>query len=218
MESEIKHCPRCDQTLPTGMFNKRKHHSGNIGLDGWCKICRGAYKKSYNRTQIVRRRLYAVEYNKGHPRRATPERSKKYYAKHREQRAAYGRAHRTQQNLRRVTRMKQDPNYRLKVLLRASMHKTLKGIEHSTHMLQLLGCSVGEFRKYLERQFKKGMTWDNWGQYGWHIDHIIPIARFDLTKEEKQHRCFHYTNLQPLWWYQNLEKSDKIIERQLILM
>ena len=42
------------------------------------------------------------------------------------------------------------------------------------------------------------MTWDNYGGY-WHIDHIIPCCRFDLTKEEEQLKCFHYTNLQPLF-------------------
>ena len=61
------------------------------------------------------------------------------------------------------------------------------------------------------------MTWDNHGNgwYGngmnqWHIDHIIPCASFDLSKEEEQYRCFHYTNLQPLWAYDNLSKGNKI--------
>jgi desulfoferrodoxin (superoxide reductase-like protein) len=63
----------------------------------------------------------------------------------------------------------------------------------------------------LEKQFKLGMNWDNYGRSGWHIDHIKPCASFDLTKKEEQLKCFHYTNLQPLWARENLIKSDKIL-------
>ena len=53
------------------------------------------------------------------------------------------------------------------------------------------------------------MSWDNQGE--WHIDHIIPCASFDLTNEEEQEKCFHYTNLQPLWAIDNMVKGCKII-------
>jgi hypothetical protein len=54
------------------------------------------------------------------------------------------------------------------------------------------------------------MTWQNYGYYGWHIDHIKPCASFDLRKPSEQRKCFHYSNLQPLWAKDNLQKSDKI--------
>jgi len=54
------------------------------------------------------------------------------------------------------------------------------------------------------------MSWDNHGFKGWHIDHIIPCSAFDLTKVEEQKKCFHYTNLQPLWAKDNLSKGDKL--------
>lgn len=60
----------------------------------------------------------------------------------------------------------------------------------------------------MERQFKPGMSWDNYGQYGWHIDHIKPLARFDLRDPVQVKQAWHYTNLQPLWWHENLAKSD----------
>jgi hypothetical protein len=53
------------------------------------------------------------------------------------------------------------------------------------------------------------MSWNNYGIKGWHIDHIKPCSSFDLSDLEQQKKCFHYTNLQPLWWYDNLIKSDK---------
>jgi hypothetical protein len=61
---------------------------------------------------------------------------------------------------------------------------------------------------HLQKQFKEGMTKENHGL--WHIDHIRPISSFDLTKPEQQIKCFHYTNLQPLWAKENLSKGSKI--------
>ena len=85
----------------------------------------------------------------------------------------------------------------------------MAGTSKSAATLELLGCSVEELKKHLENQFIKGMTWNNYGLHGWHIDHIKPCASFDLTKEEEQRKCFHYTNLQPLWAKDNLSKSNK---------
>ena len=75
--------------------------------------------------------------------------------------------------------------------------------------IDLLGCSVEELRIHLEAQFVEGMNWENYGLYGWHIDHIRPCSSFDLTDAEQQRICFHYTNMQPLWAKDNLKKSDK---------
>lgn len=63
----------------------------------------------------------------------------------------------------------------------------------------LTGCSYSFLMGWLERQFTQGMTWDNYGDEGWHMDHIRPCSTFDLTQEEQQYECFNYTNLQPLW-------------------
>jgi len=72
----------------------------------------------------------------------------------------------------------------------------------------LAGCTLSKLKQHLEGQFQEGMTWDNYGFYGWHIDHIKPCAAFDMTNEEEQRACFHYTNLQPLWAAENLSKND----------
>lgn len=63
------------------------------------------------------------------------------------------------------------------------------------------------------------MTWDNHGVGAghWNLDHIFPCAMFDLTQKCEQQKCFHYTNLQPLWSKDNLEKSDKVAEEDAIL-
>jgi hypothetical protein len=73
--------------------------------------------------------------------------------------------------------------------------------------IDLLGCSVSFLKGYLEEKFKDGMTWENHGE--WHIDHIKPCASFNLLDQEDQKKCFHYTNLQPLWAFENLSKGCK---------
>jgi hypothetical protein len=72
-----------------------------------------------------------------------------------------------------------------------------------------IGCALAELSAHLEKQFKNGMTWQNYGQ--WHIDHIIPCAKFDLTDSEQQRKCFHFSNLQPLWAIENIVKSNKLV-------
>lgn len=105
-----------------------------------------------------------------------------------------------------------DINYKLTKLLRGRLLAAIsnRGVRLSKTK-DLLGCSVEFLKQYLESKFTDGMNWVNRGNKGWHIDHIIPCDAFDLTKLEEQRKCFHYTNLQPLWWYDNFKKSNKII-------
>jgi hypothetical protein len=76
--------------------------------------------------------------------------------------------------------------------------------------MELIGCDVPFLLKYLESKFSNGMTWNNYGK--WHVDHIKPCNSFDLQDIIQQKKCFHYTNLQPLWAYDNLSKGDKVID------
>ena len=73
--------------------------------------------------------------------------------------------------------------------------------------IQSLGCSGKFFANHIEKQFKPGMTWENYGK--WHIDHIKPWASIDINDIEQVKKCRHYTNLQPLWWWENLSKGAK---------
>jgi hypothetical protein len=121
---------------------------------------------------------------------------------------------------RRLKRRKQKENrtnYYLSKLLRSRIYRVLKGQMKSAPTLKLLGCSTDELRIHLQKQFKRGMTWKNYGT-AWHIDHKEPCASFDLSKPEEQARCFHFSNLQPLWAAANSEKRARVVptQRELI--
>jgi len=93
--------------------------------------------------------------------------------------------------------------------LRHRIYLALKGICKSKSTIKLLGCSLDEFKSYYESKFTSGMNWAKVMNGEIHCDHIIPCASFDLTQPSEQHKCFHYTNLQPLWAKENLSKGSK---------
>lgn len=73
-------------------------------------------------------------------------------------------------------------------------------------------------RKHIEKQFKRGMHWNNHGTV-WHIDHIIPLSKFDLTDPMQRKRANHFTNLQPLYVHENMSKGARITQpHQLALL
>jgi len=98
----------------------------------------------------------------------------------------------------------------LRTLIRESFKRALKGTyKKSQKTEQILGCTIDEFIHHLQSQFKSGMTLDNHGQGPgyWNIDHIIPIS--SAKTEEEIYELNHYTNLQPLWWEENMTKGSK---------
>jgi len=109
----------------------------------------------------------------------------------------------------RLNRYNNDINFKLRSLLRCRLNAVIRGSKKGSAVRDL-GCSIEELKLYLEPKFQDGMTWDNWGKYSWHVDHIVPLASFDLSDPEQLKKACHYTNLQPLWAYDNLSKGDKI--------
>lgn len=98
-----------------------------------------------------------------------------------------------------------DPEFRLKITLRNRINNILYTKGKHGKYVELLGCDFKRYKEYLENKFLDGMSWDNHGK--WHIDHILPCVSFDLTKEEEQRKCFHYSNTQPIWAIDNLKKG-----------
>jgi len=87
-------------------------------------------------------------------------------------------------------------------LLRVGRALKLHNTTGSKSAAELLGISNDDFIKYIESKFTRGMNWGN--KNLWHIDHIKPCSKFDLSNESELKQCFHYTNMQPIW------KTNKI--------
>lgn len=82
------------------------------------------------------------------------------------------------------------------------------GIEREQLHIEIIGCTRDKLRYHLEKQFVSGMNFDNYGD--WHVDHIKPIASYNLKDPKQFKECFNYKNLQPLWDYENWEKGSKL--------
>jgi len=143
--------------------------------------------------------------------------AKKHYQKYKEFYKIYAAKYRREnreayrKHARRFYRStKWDPVYIIKRALRSRLSKEIRkvGANKKASTMKLLGCSAEDFKNYFENKFKEGMVWENYGT--WHIDHIKPCVSFDLIQEEEQKKCFHYTNLQPLWAKENYIKGGKI--------
>lgn len=94
--------------------------------------------------------------------------------------------------------------HRVRSLISRSLVKS--GYRKGTKTQLILGCTWDEFRSHIERQFLKGMTWEN--RHLWHIDHITPVST--AATEAEVIALNHFTNLRPLWKADNLAKSNKI--------
>jgi len=111
----------------------------------------------------------------------------------------------------RKHRRKTDLNTKIRDVLRSRLQKALKNGQKTGSAVRDLGCTIPELKVYLESKFQPGMSWENWSKDGWHVDHIIPLSSFDLANREELLKACHYTNLQPLWATDNLQKSNKLI-------
>jgi hypothetical protein len=168
---------------------------------------RRRHKMQAERKRAERRKYYAENHEK------MLEYAKKWRKAHQEEtrqyRIEYYQTHKNQISKRFYSRYDNDIGLQISMNLRSRLVKAVlngRGIK-SAKTMALIGCTAAELMAHLEAQFKPGMTWENHGE--WHIDHIKPCASFDLVDPEQQKACFHYTNLQPLWKNENLQKGAK---------
>lgn len=126
--------------------------------------------------------------------------SAEYRERTREQRRAWARAY-------VAARREKDPVFKLQMNLRCRLNMAIRKLSVKGSAVRLLGCS-GEFAaRYIEAQFRPGMSWANWGE--WHIDHRKALVSFDLTDPEQLAAACHYSNLQPLWAVENTKKGAR---------
>lgn len=183
-----KYCYDCCLILDKSCFGKLK--IGRDGLNTTCRECRKKVSSKYyheNSTEVNEKKK---EYTKKNKRKIL-DRQNNYVKK----------------------RKKVDPIFKLTIALRNRIKNfmkckgTSKMISKST--TEIVGCSPTELREHIEKQFVDGMSWENHGPNGWHLDHIIPLISAET--EEEMFKLNHYTNLQPLWSTDNLKKGKKIL-------
>lgn len=176
----MKTCTKCKQTLSLDNFRFMKTKDRYMAE---CKVC------FYNRVKKLRPNykeydtFYAKEYKQ------------KNYEKIRNRERPYQKEYMKKRRL--------DPIFKLKENLRTYFYRTL--LHKTKGVFTYLGCSIEEFKLYLEKQFGENMSWENYGSY-WEIDHIIPVENFDFNNEKDIKQCWSYTNLRPLTINENRKR------------
>jgi hypothetical protein len=181
----MKTCKKCNIKKPFTEYCKRKEEKD--GLHRYCKTCmRQRLKNEYNNDKekhLKRTRQYQNE-NRDYFR----QKSNSHYHNNKDYYREWNQ-----------NKMDTDPLFRLRHAINALINHHLKEgkIDKS---IDYLGCTIQEYKTYLEPMFTSEMNWDNYGHY-WEIDHIYPLAKGG---------SFHYTNTQPLTITDNRIKSDKV--------
>lgn len=222
MDNKKKTCTKCGETKSIEQFSKRK-----AAKDGHASSCKECCKVAG---------LIYYHKNKEHYK----EYSKLYREIHKEERAAKNKIY-VQKNRAEVNRRKREWRKKSKEKERAQIRRYVTkrlsydkvfalgkrtrnairtgvkrgGYNKKTRTQEILGCDYKFFLSYIESKFTDGMCWERFNEI--HLDHIIPIST--AKTEEEVLMLNRYTNFQPLWATDNLDKSDKIIEgTQLILI
>lgn len=184
-----KKCSLCQQTKSVEEFHRcfKKHD----GLQNNCKICHKQYR--------LREDIHSRALKRG-----------KIYKKSRLSIEKYREKERIRMRVYLRKRKQTDICFKLRAAIRTRISLIVSNRCKGGSGIRDLGCSLFELKTYLESKFQPGMSWDNYGLKGWHIDHIVPLSRFDLTNPTQFKKAVHYTNLQPLWAKDNQIKSNKV--------
>ncbi len=220
-----KECTNCYKVKLLSEFSECDFYKDNHST--WCKKCvskngKGWYKDNIDYAKIKHKEYYEANKNEpwfiqmrkenrkkwelNNPNYDPPnkkEYNKKYYEENK-------KAIMEQKRLYMARKAKEDIMFVIKKNLRTRIWEVLKRNSKSKRTMELLGCTVEEFKTHLQSLFTQDMTWDNYGRGGWEMDHIKPCALFDLCDPKQQEECFNYKNIQPMWAKDNRKKSDKL--------
>jgi len=211
-------CRECKIDKPETEYYRR---SDNGKMKKICKECDKKYAKKWRQDNPEKREEYDKKWKQNNPEYYYDEKWKEYHKKwYLDNRDECGRKGKEweKNNPGRYGKYKKDRCandliYRITCNIKVRVQRAIKynifNAKKSDRTMKLLGCTGVELKLYLESKFLPEMTWENYGRNGWHIDHIKPCASFDLSNPEEQRKCFHYTNLQPLWACDNIRKGKK---------
>ena len=207
-------CTRCKEAKPATLEHFAPHKMGKYGLEPRCRPCKkiDLAELRARPDQKARQKAWR-DANKDKVRetnrayREAGYKSTEAVAKWRQDNLEDARR---KEAARMRNRRANDPAFALLCRMRSRLGGMAKG-RAGRRTVELLGYSVDELRRHLERQFLRGMSWENMGE--WEIDHIIPVAAFNIkTVDDPDFRaCWALTNLRPLWKDQNRAKNAKVL-------
>lgn len=199
---KTKICKKCGFEKTIDNFCKKSNKKD--GLNIYCKSCTSVDGKLYNSKEEVKEKMKKYrQVNK-----ISKEKQKEYNSRYKERFKKYREEHKEELknyiNEYVKNRRKKDPIFRLNKSIRTCIYTSLKekGYKKSSRTHEILGCSYEFFKEYIEKQFEYWMNWLNYGlydtsklNYGWDLDHIIPISS---AKNEEIIKLNHYSNFKPL--------------------
>jgi hypothetical protein len=203
----MKKCSKCEEVKSYEFFSKNKAHKD--GFQYQCKICFKVQKKEHYKNNKERLNKLTKQYYQNNKEKIKKH-AREYYKNNIEYKKEYRIKNKEKINSYTKYRRKNDYLFKLKGNILSLIYQSIKskGYSKKSKTYQILGCTSIEFKLYIEKQFTKGMNWENQGQ--WHFDHIYPIS---LAKDEDEViKLNHYTNFQPLWAIDNIKKGNKIID------
>ena len=196
-----KKCTRCHFVLPLEEFYKRLVKKD--GRTSECKKCNNERQRKYRKNNLEKVRAQA----RGH-RKNNLEKIRSRAREYRKNNLEKVRVQNREGHLRFLSK----PKNRIRNIMTARIYQALKNgrISSWNHCLDY---TVEELECHLESKFTKGMSWDNYGYYGWHIDHKIPVSYFVFSSPRNIEfkKCWALDNLQPMWAKENLSKSNKLV-------
>ena len=166
------------------------------------KTCSLKCRKELSRRRIrgynKRYHNYQLEWGRSDKRKTW---MKQYREKNRE------RLNRSDRESRRM-----NPEKRIVAVLRATLNRRIK-LKNRGRLSCYVDYTVSQLKNHIEKQFRVGMNWGNYGRTGWHIDHKKPLSAFVFfdkdgkENREEVRRAMALENLQPLWATENLKKG-----------
>jgi hypothetical protein len=216
-KARFKVCTVCRARKPATRAFFVSSKDGKLGLKPRCKVCDAVVMRAYRAAkpekfaEIERRR------RQRHGAKLKVKLQAYYQANRdarRDQQAASRGDVETRARLLAARREKyrqyrRDGRWAANKAISGGMRQALKGAKDGAAWESLVGYTRAELVAHLERQFRRGMSWSNYGK--WHIDHIVPASAFVYasSSDPEFRACWALTNLRPLWRRENLSKHAK---------
>lgn len=190
-----KYCTKCEDYFiaPGDHWYIKSKYRGKVYYS--CKLYE--QEKAKKQCKVTKSRSY----------KAWAERNKEYNKKRWQDYYLNNKDYLIQRSTLQSAQDRRDPLKRAAMNLRSRLWAAIKSDAKTGSAIRDLGCSISEFKLYIENQFLDGMTWDNYGE--WHLDHVIPLCKFDLSDRTEFLEASNFLNIQPLWAKDNYLKGGR---------